>query len=597
MSSRGKQAANGKNMSTAQSTRAMNPNISGRELAQMLREQRSQTGKTEKTNTTPCGPQRKNKTREGTIADANWKVGSGETSHGQRISGTMVGRSEQVTGDEASTCRTITGTEYLGADIFREFCDAEGSKSPRKVSVTSTSHGNSVSGNSMGRSEKVTGNEPGSCKHVTGNEYISSNESDAFCGRTIDTGPSKITRSQTQKGQSVTGNNVGRSSRVTGDETGSNRDLTGTQYMQKAEGGAPASIPGKVGNSATLRGSNISGTMVGRGKKVTGDEPGSCRNVTGDDYIGQEQYTGFCKTTPAPTDRKVGVSQTMTGKPVSGTLTGRSGRVTGDEPGTCKAITGTPYAGAEQYKSYCDDKSKALASARMRRPASTAGAPMTGLQPGIDSTMTGNDKGRCESVSGTPYVGADQMAQVCPSEPASPNSPDFPQMLDQAPWGQFSVSSPNHASQTTESHDAITGTQYEKGQITGPFGMASGKVTGTEEARFGGNRQLTPAAGMSMPTQDMVAGRTKSRITGEGMDAGPKISGDDWDRGDNVTGTEGLSATRRNPTRRGGNQSMAMEQIAEKRNEELAEPVSKVTGGSGNTEKGALITYSGGARG
>jgi hypothetical protein len=42
---------------------------------------------------------------------------------------------------------------------------------------------------------------------------------------------------------------------------------------------------------------------------------------------------------------------------------------------------------------------------------------------------------------------------------------------------------------------------------------------------------------------------------------------------------------------------MAMEQIAEKRNEELAEPVSKVTGGSGNTEKGALITYSGGARG
>jgi hypothetical protein len=34
-----------------------------------------------------------------------------------------------------------------------------------------------------------------------------------------------------------------------------------------------------------------------------------------------------------------------------------------------------------------------------------------------------------------------------------------------------------------------------------------------------------------------------------------------------------------------------------KRNEDIPEPVSPVTGGSGNTEKGSLVTYSGGARG
>ena len=34
-----------------------------------------------------------------------------------------------------------------------------------------------------------------------------------------------------------------------------------------------------------------------------------------------------------------------------------------------------------------------------------------------------------------------------------------------------------------------------------------------------------------------------------------------------------------------------------KRNDEVAEPVSKVTGSSGNYEQGSLITYSGGARG
>jgi hypothetical protein len=37
--------------------------------------------------------------------------------------------------------------------------------------------------------------------------------------------------------------------------------------------------------------------------------------------------------------------------------------------------------------------------------------------------------------------------------------------------------------------------------------------------------------------------------------------------------------------------------MAHGRPEDVPNPVSKVTGGSGNTEKGALITYSGGARG
>jgi len=54
---------------------------------------------------------------------------------------------------------------------------------------------------------------------------------------------------------------------------------------------------------------------------------------------------------------------------------------------------------------------------------------------------------------------------------------------------------------------------------------------------------------------------------------------------------------RRNPTRRGGPMSAMPAQQDPKRNEAVPEPVSKVTGGSGNTEKGALVTYSGGARG
>jgi hypothetical protein len=89
----------------------------------------------------------------------------------------------------------------------------------------------------------------------------------------------------------------------------------------------------------------------------------------------------------------------------------------------------------------------------------------------------------------------------------------------------------------------------------------------------------------------------KSRITGEGIDAGQKITGDDWDRGDRVTGTEGASAKRRNPTIRSGpRKPMAAERIGS-RDESVPEPVSKVTGSSGNTGSGSLVTYSGGARG
>ncbi|NDD21014.1 MAG: carboxysome shell protein, partial [Synechococcaceae bacterium WB9_3_282] len=72
-------------------------------------------------------------------------------------------------------------------------------------------------------------------------------------------------------------------------------------------------------------------------------------------------------------------------------------------------------------------------------------------------------------------------------------------------------------------------------------------------------------------------------------------TGDDWDRGKRVTGTEGPSARRRNPSRVGLQNSMAAMQ--QKRNEDIVAPVSRVTGSSGNTDKGSLITVSGGARG
>ena len=592
MSTRGKSGVSKNGVSVAQTARAGNPNLSSRDLSKALREQRSKNGASGQKKSRPCGRVRPGKAAEaGAAQDQPWKVGASETVRGQTVTGTMVGRSTGVTGDEPSTCRAITGTEYLGADIFRDFCQTDPAPSTaKKVVVTTTSHGNAVSGNRIGRGDKVTGNEPGTCKNVTGNEYISAEQQQGYCGEFASKSARKVSMAETMKGKTVTGNMVGRSGKVTGDEPGMNRALTGTQYTRPSDIG---NAPSKVGVSTTLRGGSVTGTTVGRREKMTGDEPGSCRNITGDDYVGQEQYSSFCEATPAPQDRKVGMSATLKGKAVTGTMTDRASKVTGNEPGSCKAVTGTPYAGAEQAANFCQAEDAAMATMRTRQLRSTPGMAMTGQQPGIGGVMTGADKGACEPVSGTPYVGADQFAAACPATPADTASPDFPQPVSgAAPWQQFSVTSPSGGAAGAKGSTGITGSQYEQGHITGPFGMAPGKVTGTEEARFGGGAQ--PAGQRPVAAEDFE-GRVKARITGEGQDAGLKITGDDWDRGSNVTGTEGTSAVKRNPTMRAG-MGVAMA-VAQKRNEEVPVPSSKVTGGSGNTEKGSLITYSGGARG
>jgi hypothetical protein len=594
LAKRGKSASTSASGGAASVVRQGNPDLSTRELSQKLRELKNKSGSaglvrtgSGSGTTRPSGPNR-NGAKQAAAADASWKVGVSETLSGQTITGTQANRSVKTTGNEAATCRTITGTEYLGAEVFQTFCGTQPAApiQPAKVRVSATSHGNRVTGNEVGRSEKVTGDEPGTCKSVTGTEYISANQSAAYCGGST---PSvrKVGRSQTLGGQPVSGVMVGRSEKVTGDEPGSGRQLTGDQYLG-AEAPAPGRAPAKVSSLNTLRGTGITGTHVGRSDKVTGDEPGSCRSITGDEYIGSQQFEGFCGAKPAPEAAKVGFSITNRNLVVSGTRTGRSTRVTGDEPGTCKVVTGTPYAGLEQAGDFCN--AAAVRASRERTPVRGSNR-MTGIQPGIGGVMTGAERGACEDVTGTPYVGADQHVAACGTAPA--RDADFPQPLNAAAWQRFSVQSPARAAQVErESTGQVTGSTYEQGgRITGPFDMATGKVTGTEQFRFDRRApQRLAAVAASAPEADTPAA---SRVTGEG--SGLKITGDDWDRGERVTGTEGSSARRRNPTRVGP--MSAMPSFQGKRNEQVAAPSNKITGSSGSTDQGSLVTVSGGARG
>ncbi len=584
--------------SAASVARQGDPDLTSRELSQRVRELRSKSGATGKQRssvTRPCGPNRKGskQSAEGAV-DAHWKVAASETISGQIVTGTQANRSVKTTGNEASTCRSITGTQYLGSEVFDTFCgSAPVPSQPSKVAVTNTTHGNLVTGNEVGRSGKVTGNEPGTCKNLTGTEYISANQASSFCGE-VQSSPRKVGQSLTLEGRKVSGVMVGRSSNVTGDEAGSNKGLTGDQYLgsDPLPEGRPAE---KVGSFHTLRGAGVTGTSVARSEFVTGNEPGSCKRVTGDEYVGPQQYQSFCGGRPQPEAAKVGISLTNKSQAVSGTLTGRSNLVTGDEPGSCKAVTGTPYAGIEQASEWCNGQNLDEIQQRTPKQLGTPGHRMTGLQPGIGGVMTGAHKGACEPLTGTPYVGEDQLVQACGSN--APSGSDDYQKSDSGFGTKFSVKSPARAAQDArEQQSGVTGTSYENGSnITGPFGMAPEKVTGTEQFRFDRKqREFNPSLQKELvKTED--GARPVSRITGEGQSAGLNITGDDWARGEQVTGTEGASARRRNPTRPGPMNAMPSNE--EKRNEKITEPAFLITGSSGNTRDGQLVTFSGGARG
>ncbi len=586
--------------SPASVARQGDPDLTSRELSQRVRELRSKSGATGKQRssiTRPCGPKRNGSKEAAQAADAHWKVGVSETNSGQIVTGTQANRSVKTTGNEASTCRSITGTQYLGSEVFDNFCQSNPPLSqPSKVSVTNTTHGNKVTGNEVGRSERVTGDEPGTCKSLTGTEYISANQSTEYCGG-VKPSPRKVGESLTLDGRKVSGVMVGRSSKVTGDEAGANKGLTGDQYLgsEPLPEGRSAE---KVGSFNTLRGSDVTGTNVSRSESVTGNEPGSCKRVTGDEYVGPQQYQSFCGGKPEPEAAKVGLSLTNKSQSVSGTLTGRSDLVTGDEPGTCKAITGTPYAGVEQFSQRCN--SGALEEIHQRTPKrlGTPGAFMTGQQPGVGGVMTGADKGACELLTGTPYIGGDQFAQAC-----GMNNSDKAESIkgDNAFGTQFTVQSPARAAQVQRANQSgVTGTSYEDGsKITGPFDMAVDKITGTEQFRFGYKQRqaVSDQVDKTLSNTDKASkpSRPLSRITGEGQSAGLNITGDDWARGERVTGTEGASARRRNPTRPGPMNAMPLSEV--KRNEEVAQPDFLITGSSGNTRDGQLVTFSGGARG
>ena len=572
------------------------------------------------------------------------KVGVSSTARELKVTGTEVGRSVKVTGDEVGACHGITGTEYLAAERFDEFCttrpapapakvgasptpkgkvitgtqvgvspkvtgDEPGSdraitgtgytlaapagQAPEKVAVTHTAGGRVVTGTPVGYTVKVTGDETGACRGITGTEYLAAEQYQEVCSATPPVTPRKVSVMSTRGSQPVSGTEVGRSAKVTGDEPGSCLAITGSQYYSSGDFGALCDVTGprKVGSMQTLAGRTLTGTEVNRSPKMSGDEKGGCIPVTGTDYAGVEQQQAACAgSTPVTAVAKVVVDQTWRGQPITGSYVGRSAKVTGDEPGGCAPISGTPYIGRGQYSGFCETPAVDAQQARVRSGAVIPATAVTGDRPGAGgSVMTGDERGACEVVSGTPYVGPDNAATQCLTsgrfvsrarawdEPVRPPPP-----LD------FSITSPARASRERRAGE-ITGTAGGGERITGPVNKASGLITGTPEFRH-----RDAGATQAEEAEAIAAAR---RLTGEGSQAGRPITGDTWNAATRVTGTEGASSLSRNESLRGQPRGAGVGAQQFKEVERPVVPESRITGSSGNTGRGALVTLSGGARG
>ena len=290
-------------------------------------------------------------------------------------------------------------------------------EAPAKVGLGTTLRGTGVTGTQVERNEKVTGNEPGSCRAVTGTEYIGTEQYAKLCVTTPEPTVAKVGLSTTTRGQRVSGTEVGRSLKVTGNESGTGKAVTGTEYLsveqfEQFSEIKPVLAPAKVTILATRAGQSVSGTVVGRSNKVTGDEHGSCLKLTGSQYV-QDSSESICRSgTGAP--HKVTVMSTVRDRAVTGTDVATGGVVTGAERGACAGVTGTETGGLAQYQNCNRDPLGTPEKVSVMR--TWRDQQVSGTAVEHNSKVTGDEYGGCQPISGTAYIGPDQYVSFCDAD-------------------------------------------------------------------------------------------------------------------------------------------------------------------------------------
>lgn len=501
----------------------LDTSASGREAAMRHREMLCHYGRGSAPSCRPVGRRKPSSTEE---ASAPKKVETGHTISGHEVKGTQVERSKRVSGNESGSCRVISGTEYIGNEQYEQFCSTRPQPNEPKVRTTTTARGHGVSGTAVGRAAQVTGDERGTCESVTGTEYLSSEDLQSFCGtKARPTHADKVVAGRTDKQMRVTGSDEYRPARATGGEAGAARQITGSEYADA--GVARMTIngaPKKVAETHTYTGRTVSGTAVGRSSHVTGDEPGTCRNVSGTQYLSFEQYESFCNTQPEPGYDKVGIDQSRHGQRITGNLVDRSERVTGNEPGSCSRVTGSQY-GEPRLCGGGVDKVKSMHT--------LGGHGLTGQRVDHHPKMSGDEQGGCMPVTGTEYYGAEHYSSYCSASPA-PRAEKVEESLTCE--GQTVGGTPMDRTQQVTGNEYgydhyVSGTPYANAMHTGCAAPTSHPMAAPTQpsARYVPQVAQAPVQEPITAPQDFSvqppARAARGRVTGSSFDQGGRITG------------------------------------------------------------------------
>ena len=528
----------------------------GRLVAQAMRNSRARVGRGSADATRPCG-----RVRHADPIQYPAKVAESQSYAGKKVTGVRIGQGKNMTGDEPGAGMQVTGMQYIGR---------EGGFNPReggiKVGAARTVAGLVVTGSQMRSAINVTGDESNPSLRITG-EADQKLADDLMDRREQGMHASmQFARQNNPHGQTVFGNNLGRSAKSVG-----SRERNREHVIEQTDRGMP-----------------ISGTALGSSTRVSGNKTGSCRTLTGDQYLMPGNKQAICDNSQGQRGTAIGGMMSAAGRPdpvtggkvseseswsrqrISGVNIEHARNVTGAEAGACSAISGTPYVGPSQYESSCNADATESASARISGMG--YGNRVTGDAPRNADHVTGMQRGSSRAISGTSYYSNEVEVEA-----------DEGNVIERINTG-FSVSSPQRAAHLQADASAALAPTAQS-RISGTFAAGQGKITGNQEFNFNPRAQ---------------AGRDsdKSRITGEGRMEGTAITGSAWGANKYVTGTEGFTASERNPSERAGSlKPFANAQIFKGKGN-TRESLRQVSGMAGlSTKDAARVTLSGGARG
>lgn len=269
------------------------------------------------------------------------------TEDGLPISGTAVGRSVNVTGDESGTCRPITGDQYLMPAARQPLCETGNNAARAGRAFMRNGRGDPVTGAKVTESETwtlqritgvdvehnnhVTGDEYGACSSITGTPYVGPSQYEAVCPGGASAMPPATA------GSRVTGDTPLNVDHVTGTQRGSERSITGTPYYRETlADDSQGEVIAQINTRFSVRSPQREAQLRADAGAV--ELPTAAGRITGSFAVGEGKITGNREFhfTPRPKSERAGrILVTGEGRVEGLTITGsawtESTKVTGTE--------------------------------------------------------------------------------------------------------------------------------------------------------------------------------------------------------------------------------------------------------------------------